>query len=216
MRRLSRTVLGCCLLLLPAGAAEADFNAALTFTGAASGAFGADTTVGSAFTPTSAISINAVALSSITFSQGPSSVNVRIYADGTATNLLSQAVLSTDPVSSDTLYIYHNIAPLVLVPGTKYEIVADLAINPNDNTHNSLRNFQSVNGTGVTFNNAVSANGTGQFPTTDVFTFFGTPEGAYFGPTFQIQAVPESSSLLLGGAAATVGAFGYCRRRKTA
>jgi hypothetical protein len=194
-------VLGCCLLLLPAGAAKADFNSALTFTGAASGAFGADTTVGSAFTPASAISINAVGLSSITFGQGPSSVNVRIYADGTAINLLSQAVLSTDPVSSDTLYIYHNIAPLVLVPGIKYDIVADLAIKPSDNTHNLLRNFQNASGSGVTFNNAVSANGTGQFPTTDVLTFFGTP---------------EASSLLLCGAAATVGAFGYWRRRKTA
>jgi len=216
MRRLSRTVLGCCLLLLPAGAAKADFNSALTFTGAASGAFGADTTVGSAFTPASAISINAVGLSSITFGQGPSSVNVRIYADGTAINLLSQAVLSTDPVSSDTLYIYHNIAPLVLVPGIKYDIVADLAIKPSDNTHNLLRNFQNASGSGVTFNNAVSANGTAQFPTADVLTFFGTPEGAYFGPTFQIQAVPEASSLLLCGAAATVGAFGYWWRRNAA
>jgi len=215
MRCISGAVLGFCLLPVPAGAANADFNSALTFTGAASGAFGADTTVGSAFTPTSAISINAVGLSSITFGQGPSSVTVRIYADGTTTNLLSQAVLSTDPVSTDTQYIYHNIAPLVLNAGTKYDIVADLAINPNDNSHNLLRNFQIASGSGVTFNNAVSsASGIGQFPTTDTITFFGSPEGAYFGPTFQIQAVPEPSSLFLCGAAAMIGAFCCWRRRK--
>lgn len=217
MRRLSGTVLGCCLLLVPAGVANADFISALTFTGAASGAFGADTTVGSAFTPASAISIDAVGLSSITFGQGPLSVTVRIYADGTTTNLLSQAVLSTDPVSTDTLYIYHNIAPLVLNAGTKYDIVADLAMNPNDNSHNLLRNFQNASGSGVTFDNAVSsASGIGQYPTTDTITFFGTPEGAYFGPTFQIHAVPEPGSLVLCGAAATTGAFGCWRRRKTA
>jgi hypothetical protein len=217
MRCFSGTVLGCCLLLLPAGVAKADFNSALTFAGAASGAFGADTTVGSAFTPASAISINAVGLSSITFGQGPSSVTVRIYADGTTTNLLSQTVLSTDPVSTDTLYVYHNVAPLVLNAGTKYDIVADLAINPNDNTHNLLRNFQNASGSGVTFNNAVStASGTGQYPTTDTITFFGSLEGAYFGPTFQIQAVPEPGSLLLCCAAATTGALGCSRRRKAA
>jgi hypothetical protein len=122
--------------------------------------------------------------------------------------------LNTDPVSADTLYIYHNIAPLVLNAGTKYDIVADLPIKPSDNTHNAERIFQTANGSGVTFNNAVSANGTGQFPTTDVLTFFGSLEGAYFGPTFQIQAIPEPSSILLCGAAATTGAFGFWRRRR--
>ena len=183
--------------LLPAGVVKADFVSALTFTGASSGAFGADTTIGTAFTPSSAITINAVGLWSQTFVQGPSSATVRIYADGTTTNLLSQAVLSTDPVSTDALYIYHNVAPLVLNAGTKYDVVADLPINPSDNTHNMERVFQTVSASGVTFNNAVSANGTGQFPTTDVLTFFGTPEGAYFGPTFQIQTVPEPSTFVL-------------------
>jgi hypothetical protein len=215
MRCLSGTVLGCCLLLVPAGVAKADFNSALTFAGASSGAFGANATAGSAFTPTSAITIDAVGVSSFSFGQGPPTVTVRIYVDGTTTDLLSQAVLSSDPVSTDTKYIYHNIAPLVLNAGTKYDIVADYAVNPSDGSHNLLGVFQTVSGSGVTFDNAVStASGTGQYPTTDTITFFGSPEGGYFGPTFQIQAVPEPGSLLLCGAAATTGAFGCWRRRK--
>lgn len=216
MTRLSGILIGCCLLLVPAGVAKADFVSALTFTGASGGAFGADATVGSAFTPASAITIDAVGVSNATFSQGPSSITVRIYADGTTTDLLSQAVLSNDPVSTTPRYIYHNVTPLVLNGGTKYDIVADYAINPGDNSHNLLGILQTVSGSGVTFNNSLSANGIGQHPTTDVFTIFGQPEGGYFGPTFQIQAVPEPSSLLLCVAAATTGAFGYWRRRKTA
>lgn len=220
MRHLSELVLSSCLLLVSAGFVKADFISAFTFSTPSSNAFGADSTAGSAFTPTSSITINSLGVASFTFGQGPSSITVRIYADGTTSDLVSQVVLNTDPVSTDTKYIYHNIAPLILNGGTKYDIVADYALNPfplGDNAHNSLGVFETISGSGVTFNNAVSsASGIGQHPTTDTILFFGSPLGGYFGPTFQIQAVPEPSSLLFCSVAATILAFGCWRRRKTA
>src|SRR5205807_7507 len=104
-----------------------DFSPAIDYTGGATASPGAPVTVGYSFTTgASPVTIDALGLNTIT---PPTGETVRIYLDGTSTNLASVAIPAASPTSSTTAnghtYKYQAIPPLTLLPSTTYDIVFD-------------------------------------------------------------------------------------------
>jgi hypothetical protein len=136
---------------------------------------GSPATLGFSFSTGNApVTIDAVGLLSIT---PPNGQTVRIYQDGTTTNLLSVTIPSNAPLSSLTpdnnnghRFAYESIPPLTLLPNHTYDIVADLS------STDLLVGLATpiVNAPDITFGAARLLTGaTGQFPT-DNDNFFDT------------------------------------------
>ncbi len=128
---------------------------------------------------------------------------VRIYQDGTSTNIASVTVSSTDPVSAATpngrTFRYHAITPVTLLPNTTYSIVVD-----------STAGFIYCPGTATTDSNIVF--GTGRASTQSSTLFPGSDgfgEGPYFAPAFRIQPtspfVTSPTSTSVTSMSATLG-----------
>ena len=131
-----------------------------------------------------------------------------IYRESTQALLASTTVLSTDPLVGD--FRYHSIAPLTLLAGTQYRVVAVSGIDQ----YNIDLNF--------TVNPLVTRNGYGYGASSTLIfdnSFTGTDriwfanfQADLGGPT----AVPEPTSLAVFGMLAAAGAFYGWRRRKVA
>ena len=167
----------------------------------ATGTFGYSFTIGS-----TDLTIDALAVTTAISSDAH---EVRIWKDGTTTNVASASINgNTDPVSSTAHpYYYHAITPVTLQANTTYDIAVDL----NDGGHFVYYDATGVsNNADVTFGSARSASTTGAFPTGDSFG-----NGPYFGPSFE-AAVPEPTSFLLVGVAVsglTLGAWRWNRKK---
>jgi PEP-CTERM motif-containing protein len=217
MNRLLRWFLSCGLLLVSVGACKADFVPAFDFSGGTSVQAMSNITIGSAFTVGSQnVNVTAVGVNSQTFSTGPFPfVIVRIYQDGTTTNVLNTTVSNTSALSNNGNYLFTSVTGVTLTANTTYEIVEDVVFSHSFGgmTYVTGASVTPNSASGVTFGNAVgdlSSNNT--FPTTDTLGL-----GPYFGPAFQTTAaVPEPSSLVLGSIAAGGLAVAGWRRRRAA
>lgn len=199
-------LVGFVLLSVGVGQAKADFIPAITYSSASTTSLGFPVTLGSAFTVgANNITIDAVGVNIAGFNIN-NSLTVRLYQDGAITDLVTASVLLSSPNSTtDPRFNYVAITPIILNAGTKYEIVFDSL----DGTEAGMLATGITSIPGVTFNNAVSEFFPGARPTQDAFAGL----GPYFGPTFQIAAVPEPTTWALIG----VGAFGagaYAWRKK--
>jgi PEP-CTERM motif len=201
-----------CLVLFTGTApdARADFIPSLNFTSGNTGFFNGPGTLGSVFTVgPSAITIDAFGMENVSIPPGNT---VRIYQFGTTTDLATQVVTGSDPISTtDPRYHYHTLAtPLVLTANTQYVILMDI-----NNQNVTFLDTGITSDPRITFNSSVESVGaTGAHPTTDQQAF-----GPYFGPTFEIQAAsaapePTSLSLLAIGTAGLLG-FSWRRRKAT-
>jgi hypothetical protein len=193
------------------GRVEAGFIPAVDFTNGTGVTYFGDQTFGYSFTTgATPLTIDALGLLSATT---PNGQMVRIYQDGTTTNLRSVEIPSNAPVSSSMnghTYSYEGITLLTLLPNTTYDIVVDLPAGELDQSAAA-----TVNNPDITFGAGRAQLGLGAFPTGDGFS-----SGPYFGPTFDVGtslATPEPASLtLLGIGAAGLLAYGGRRRRATA
>lgn len=172
--------------------AKADINPSLDFSGGSvqdvPGAFslGYQFTVGSL-----PFEVTAVGLWSGTLATGET---VRIFEDGTTTNLLSQSISASDPLSSSGKYNYVTLAtPVLLQANTTYNLLADL--NPGNKVVLQVSAFS--NDPDISYVKPVGDYGSGLFLSDDNVHL-----GPYFGGTFEghtvaVGAVPEPSSTLL-------------------
>ena len=84
----------------------------------ATGTFGYSFTIGN-----SALTIDALALFAAAF---PDPQTVRLWKDGTSTNVVSATILPTDPTTTTGHYYrYHAITPVTLQANTTYDIAYD-------------------------------------------------------------------------------------------
>jgi hypothetical protein len=214
MKRLAFLMAVACLwgsALPGTGRLEAGFIPAIDYSSETTGlGVGQPFTLGYSFTTgATPLTIDALGLLSAT---APNGQTVRIYVDGTTTNLITPvAIPSNAPVSTSpqgNTYAYEAITPLILMPNTTYDIVVDL--NAGDAAAET--STPVVNNPDITFGSGRLTNqGAGLFPTTD---FIG--QGPYFGPTFEVAptAAPEPASLtLLGSGAAGLVGYGWRRKR---
>jgi hypothetical protein len=193
-----------------AGQTRAEFQPAFDFsnprvtltTTAGSAAFGYSFTTG-----TSPVILDALGLLVLTHTpSAPPGTTVRIYQNGTMTNLASVSISTSDPTFTSLLgntYAYKAISPLTLMANTTYDIVFDSVVN---NGANASLTTVSNSPTMVTI-------GSGRFgppfPTSDLIGL-----GPYFGPTFEIATtVPEPASMTLFGIGA-VGVLSYAWRKR--
>jgi hypothetical protein len=212
MKRLAVLAAVACLwgcALAGTGRVEAGFIPAIDFTsGLAFGGLGGYSAGYSFTTGNSPVVIDAVGLLSAT---PPNGQTVRIYVDGTTTNLITPvAIPSNAPVSSPSnghSYSYEAITPLTLMPNTTYDIVADLF----NGDGADIDPTTIVNVPDITIGAARAAFGSGLFPTGDGSGIGGS---AFFGPTFEATALPEPASLtLLGLGVAGIAGYAWRRRR---
>jgi hypothetical protein len=194
------------------GRVEAGFIPAIDTSNATAAEVGDSATDGYSFlTGNALVTIDALGLLS---ASPPSGETVRIFQDGTTTNLASVAIPSNAPVSAPSpqgnLYSYEAITPLTLLPNMTYDIVVDY----NGPEGVLVLGTPVANVPGVSFGAPRGALGDGQFPTGDAFAL----PGSYFGPTFEVAtATPEPASLtLLGLGAAGLLGYDWRRRKRTA
>ena len=184
-------------LLLIAPAAMAIPGSAVNFTGGTISPTGANVSAGFSFTTNQAVTIDALA----DFSPLATGSNVRLY-DGLGTVLASTTVTSADP--TDGTFRFHVISPVTLAASTTYYVAADIVV--------SQLSEYSVTGLttnpAISFGAAVESLGLGMKPTSDLQG--GAFNPGYFGPSFEISAVPEPSGLALFGLG--VGAIALLRR----
>ncbi len=189
--------LPCCLLAflslsLGVPKVRADFTAAADLIVAAQGGIGLTETIGYKFTVgATPLVIDALGLNSGTGSLS-FTVPVHLWLDGTAIDLASVGINTSDPLSSvqagGTLqYRYEAITPLLLAANTTYVIGAD------------VQSFQGaafggtvVQDSRITVGPTISEASTHPTANSDSL-----PQ--HFGPSFQISAVPEPSSIGLIG-----------------
>jgi hypothetical protein len=193
------------------GSLQAGVIPAVSVIGRATGQSSGDTTVGFSFSTNNAFSIDALG------AYGPvtGGTTVRLYDSGQ--NVLATTVVTTADVQGDTFFgesfYFHFITPVSLAAGQTYYIVEDLPPHTNwlgNGGADSITTDPAIN-----FLGGVAQLGEGGFPTTDTI-FHGTINPAYFGPDFEIEAVPEPATLALAatGAACLMG-YGWRRRRRT-
>lgn len=120
------------------------------------------------------------------------STEVRLF-DASGTTLASATVSKSDPVETagSVSYYTHVISSVTLAANTTYYIVQDAS-----STAAYDANVTSVAmAGGLTYGAGVAAAGTGQNPTSD--SLGGSSfANKYFGPNFNIRAVPEPSALV--------------------
>ncbi|MGE3537852.1 MAG: PEP-CTERM sorting domain-containing protein [Candidatus Tectimicrobiota bacterium] len=124
--------------------------------------------------------------------------NIRIYENGTTTNTLLQAVLASDPLSSNGIYHYVDLAtPILLQANTVYDFVVDHL--PGDSL--LLQAGASSNNPAITYVQPIGdTNAAGFFPTADNVNLGPYVGGTFQGHTVAVTApVPEPTSLLLFG-----------------
>lgn len=205
-RRWASLIAGIVVFFAGVGQAQADFIPGITFTNATFSNGSASFTAGSAFTVgVNNIAVTALGLENRSFNVN-TSLTVRIYQDGTSTDLVTASVLVAGPTSAtDPRFNYTVISPLVLNANTKYEIVVDI---PDAVTLIGIFSTGVTSLPGVTYDNAVGITPVGGFPTSDALA-----GGPYFGPTFEFTAVPEPTTWALIGVGA-IGASVYAWRKK--
>jgi hypothetical protein len=119
---------------------------------------------------------------------------VRIY-DASGNVLASATVTTADHVEGGPVAFYsHAISPVLLAANTLYYIAQDFS--PNSTTF-GLYDTGVTTDPAITYGAAVMGLDLGQTPTTDYFS--GGYDSAYFGPNFDMTAVPEPASLTLFG-----------------
>jgi hypothetical protein len=168
-------------------------------------AFSTDYTLGWSFTTNQAFNVGA--LDAYQIDTGGS--QVRLY-NATGTILASATVVSTDPVEGSPFSFYSQaISPVALAAGQTYYIAEDVG----SGTGALVAGFGLTTDPAITYGSAVSANGLGNDPTTDVFG--GGYDPGYFGPNFDIatSSVPEPATLTLFGIGALGGILWHAGRR---
>lgn len=187
-----RSVLAVVFGLLAPGAVHADPVLEFTSTGTVTGS---DISLGFRFTTNQAISV--VALDAHVVNAAGS--QVRLY-DTSGTTLASATVLPTDPTEgSPTSFYSHAITPLALEAGRTYYVAEDYAAgDPPSLWHVT---FTSVD-PAISYGAPVFAFGLGLNPTSNAFGF---AHDGFFGPNFDIAAVPEPPTLVLGMTAMVFG-----------
>lgn len=139
----------------------------------------------------------------------PSGQLIRIYEDGTTTNILSQAILASDPLSDDGMFRYVNLATLVLLQAnTVYNLVVD--VSPGDQIR-ALGTITS-NDSNITYIKPVGdiSFGGGIFPTADNVNLGPYTTATFQGAPAERNAVPEPTSAVLF----MVGASLICLARR--
>ena len=139
-------------------------------------------------------------------------IPVHLWEAGTTTNLALALIDDANPLSTPVnyggptgvAYYYAAIAPLTLAANTTYVIGADLRAS-----QGAVFFGQTVNDPLITLGPAVA--GPSPFPTGNVF---GWPE--YFGPSFEIAAVPEASTAVFGVMALAGLSLRRLRNRRSA
>lgn len=179
--------------------------------------------VGSQFSSDIPLTIDAIGLWEYGPAGGPQAGDVRIYQDGTSTNL-AFATTSTSDSTVSTLtgiggYQYDAITPITLQPNTLYDIVADLGAT--GYAIDGVGTTVVSNDPDVTYVGPVSAVpgfGDSEYPSSDNVANDGVA-GPWFGPTFEVEpagaSAPEPSSFVLLGITVAIGFCGWriTRRR---
>jgi hypothetical protein len=212
-RRVPTALIVSIVLLLSASVRAGIFIPAADNKGQAQGAIGDTTnlTIGYNFTVgATAITIDALGLDygtgNLLHGTFPP-VPVHIWEAGTTTNLalalIDDANLLSTPVNYGggafgVAYYYTAITPVTLAANTTYVIGADLQTS----TQGAVFAGPTVNDPRLSLGAPVS--GPSSFPTGNVI---GAPE--YFGPSFQIAAVPEPAT----GGFGMIALAGLCLRR---
>ena len=208
MKRWSLFFLALGVLAAAPHASKADFVPGIDFTNGDLMTVGFDTAFGYSFKTGSApLIIDALGLLDGT---PPNGQTVRIYKDGTTTNLASVMIPSNAPVSSAMnghSFAYEPLStPLNLLPNTTYDIVADLFGLPTGDMFYA-NTTPVVNVPDITVG-AGRQGDPGTFPTSDL----GQGHGIAFGPTFEVT--PEPASLVLAFAGLPFLGFTWLRRRR--
>ena len=206
MTHLLRVMLGLgtvVLSLCSTTPATAGYVSAVNFTGGTISPTGALVSAGFSFTTNQSVTIDALA----DFHALATGSNVRLY-NSQGTVLASATVFSTDP--TDGPFNFHGITPVTLAASTTYYIAADTVIGQ----------LGEYSVTGLTTNLAISfgvgveAFGLGNKPTSDIQGGANNP--GYFGPSFEISAVPEPSGFaLLGIGTIALLKYGWSRAKRS-
>ncbi|HVZ07728.1 MAG TPA: DUF4082 domain-containing protein [Rhodopila sp.] len=161
-----------------------------------------DFSVGWSFTTTQASTV--VALDA--YDPGRSGTEVRLY-DGLGTLVASAMVSTSDPTEGSPLFYSATLTtPVTLDANATYYVVQDLPAGLGA----WFTVDTPVTESAITYGAPVSAIGLGMNPTTDLA--LGTLAPAYFGPNFDITAIPEPVSLLAFGSG--IAGLAAIRRRK--